>query len=220
MKADRVLFQMSAAAARCQAKRLCLFGSRARGDFRPGSDYNFAVWGIPEEERPSLLAAAGEIPTLLRLNVVFVSGDTSPALWESIRKDGVVLMDRFQLKYDSFRQALTRLQEGLAQYEQCPGALAADGVLFRFSYTCGLAWDTAREYLMDQGYWELNNPKAVMRQALAEGLISDGDGWLSLLEDYERVSQACGGAAEILRSIQDVYMDLLTALAKKTEKTE
>lgn len=215
METDRVTLQMSRLAADCHAKRLCLFGSRARGDFRPGSDYNFAVWGVPEEERPRLLAAMGEIPTLLRLNVVFVSGDTPPALWEGIRKDGVVLMDRFQLKYDGFQKALTQLQEGIVQYEQCPGALAADGVLFRFVHTCRLAWDAAREYLSDQGCWELNTPRAVMRQALAEGLISDGDGWFSLLEDYERVSQACGGAsAGLSEQVRQLYFPLLAELQK------
>lgn len=222
METDRVTLQMSRLAADCRAKRLCLFGSRARGDFRPGSDYNFAVWGVPEEERPRLLAAMGEIPTLLRLNVVFVSGDTPPALWEGIRKDGIVLMDRFEQTRSHFIQALALLREGAFQYAQSPGGLTGDGVLRRFVFTCEWAWKTAREYLLDQGALDLNSPRAVMREALAEGLISDGDGWLELLNDSERAAQACDGAAAagILRQIQDIYIDLLTALAEQTETAE
>lgn len=222
METDQVILRMSELAADRSAKRLCLFGSRARGDFRPGSDYNFALWGVPEEERPRLLADVEGLPTLSRLHLVFVSPATPPKLWERIRKEGVVLMDRFESARARFKQAQAQLREGLLQYARDPGGLAGDGVLRRFIFACEWAWRTTREYLLDEGYWELNSPKTVMRQALAEGLILDGDGWLRLLTDYERAARFCDGAAaaEILRGIQDVYMDLLTALAEKTEKTE
>lgn len=46
---DRLIEEMVALAGSHQAHRLCLFGSRARGDHRPDSDYDFALWGIPAD---------------------------------------------------------------------------------------------------------------------------------------------------------------------------
>ena len=49
---DRLIEEMVALAGSHQAHRLCLFGSRARGDHRPDSDYDFALWGIPADRQP------------------------------------------------------------------------------------------------------------------------------------------------------------------------
>ena len=35
----------------CGARKLVLFGSRARGDNRPRSDIDLAVFGMPEEQQ-------------------------------------------------------------------------------------------------------------------------------------------------------------------------
>ena len=59
-----------------------------------------------------------ELPTLLSFDIVFVSPRTSPALLENIEKDGIVLMDKFQEKLSKFEQAVTRLDEVIAVYDQ------------------------------------------------------------------------------------------------------
>ena len=40
---DRLIEEMVALAGSHQAHRLCLFGSRARGDHRPDSDYDLSL---------------------------------------------------------------------------------------------------------------------------------------------------------------------------------
>lgn len=40
---EHLIEEMKAVAERHHAQRLCLFGSRVRGDFRPDSDYDFAI---------------------------------------------------------------------------------------------------------------------------------------------------------------------------------
>lgn len=220
MERNSVIRQMTELAAGCHAKRLCLFGSRARGDHRPGSDYDFALWGVPKGERVKLLAAADELPVLVKLDLVFVSDTTAPALLESIQKDGIVLMDKFEGKFSNFRQALARLKEGVARYGRDPGDIVRDGVIQRFEFTCELAWKTAREYLLNQGYTDLNSPKAVMRQALEDGLISDGEGWMALLTDRNRTSHIYDEAVskEIYERIQGTYAALFEALLEKLEQ--
>ena len=77
---DRLIEEMKAVAERYHAQRLCLFGSRARGDFRPDSDYDFALWGVPTKLQPQLLNAVDELPSLHKVDVVFVDENTSAAL--------------------------------------------------------------------------------------------------------------------------------------------
>ncbi len=36
-----------------------------------------------------------------------------------------------------------------------------------------LAWKTTREYLLDQGFANLNSPKAVMREAYIYGILNN-----------------------------------------------
>ena len=219
IETDKIIAQMKELAAQYQAKRLYLFGSRARGDCRPGSDYDFALWGVPIEKQIKLQAAVEEMPCLYKLDLVFVSDRTASALLANIQKDGIVLMDKFESKYSSYKQALMRLRDGLAQYAQTPIEIVRDGVIQRFEFTCELALKTAREYLLDQGYTDINSPKAVMRQAMADGLVEDGDGWIDLLTDRNLTSHIYDEAvaSEILERVQTKYVDLLTALLDKME---
>ena len=63
-----------------------------------------------------------------------------------------------------------------------------DGVIQRFEFCTELAWKTMREYLIDQGYTELNSPKAVVKQAFAFGMIQDQAAWIELLNDRNLTS--------------------------------
>ncbi len=83
--------QLSAAAASCGCSRLVLFGSRARGDHRPGSDIDLAAWGLDPVAAGRLRLLLEDLPTLLRFDLVSVAPDTSAALLENIEREGVEL---------------------------------------------------------------------------------------------------------------------------------
>ena len=215
---NRLIEEMRALAETFRAQRLCLFGSRARGDFRPDSDYDFALRGIPADRQPQLLSAVDELPSLHKIDVVFVDEHTSPALVANIEKDGVVLMDKFTMKRENFQNAVLRLKEGLAGYDDATDKqLARDGIIQRFEFTCELAWKTTREWLLDQGHVELNSPKAVMRQAFADGLVADSDGWIGLLNDRNMTSHIYdeNTANLIFQRIQTCYLKLFESLLEK-----
>ena len=215
---DRLIEEMKAVAERYHAQRLCLFGSRARGDFRPDSDYDFALWGVPAACQPQLLNAVDDLPSLHKIDVVFVDEHTSQALLDNVRKDGVILMDKFTIKRENFESALLRLKEGLAGYEGASDPqLARDGIIQRFEFTCELAWKTARESLLEQGHVELNSPKAVMRQAFADGLVSDSDGWIGLLNDRNMTSHIYdeNTADQIFQRIRTCHLPLFEGLLEK-----
>ncbi len=73
------------------ARRLVLFGSRARGDFHERSDIDLAIYGMPEHSRGAFWLEAEELPTLLKLDIVHISPDTNPEFLQNIEKDGVTL---------------------------------------------------------------------------------------------------------------------------------
>ena len=97
----------------------------------------------------------------------------------------------------TFCRALSRLEEGISFADSSLSSVARDGVI--------------------QGFVNIDSPKAVMRQALASGLIADGDGWFSLLQARNVTSHMYSEdqAAVIYQNIRQTYLPLFLAL--KTE---
>jgi len=208
---------IAAAGAALGARRVVLFGSRARGDHRERSDVDLAVYGMPEENQWRFRDVLEGLDTLLDFDAVFVDENTSPALAANIERDGVVLMDKTADKLDKLRNAADRLAEALEEYETYKLDTIRDGVIQRFEFCAELAWKTTREYLLDQGYTEINSPKAVMKKAYADGLVPDG--WGVLLDDRNMTSHIYDDktAAAIFGRIAAQHLALLRALIAALE---
>lgn len=73
-------------------RKVVLFGSRARGDYKKTSDIDLAVWGgnIPA----FMLDVDEETSTLLNFDIVNMDGAVQPELRESIAKEGVVIYEK------------------------------------------------------------------------------------------------------------------------------
>lgn len=89
---EQVLLEIRDLADTHHIQRVLLFGSRARGDFPPTSDIDLAIEGgdhvsftLDVEERTS---------TLLKFDVVNLSGPVQPELLNSIQKEGIVLYEK------------------------------------------------------------------------------------------------------------------------------
>lgn len=202
--------QLAALARKYGARRLVLFGSRARGDNRPNSDIDLAVYGMPREKQTPFWLDCDDLPTLLKLDISFIHDGMDSKFLRNIEKDGVELMDKFQEKYDKLIAAVARLREALADYKKTPLDSIRDGTIQRFEFCTELAWKTMREYLMDQGYSEINSPKAVIRQAYAFGMIKDEQAWLALQTDRNMTSHVYDEetAKEIFERIENTYLKL------------
>jgi proline iminopeptidase len=83
----------AAIAAQPQVEEARLFGSRARGDFRPGSDIDIAVHGknLDFAAFLDLSARLDDLPILFKMDIVHLDmlGDSS--LRETIRQESVPL---------------------------------------------------------------------------------------------------------------------------------
>ena len=89
---EQVLLEIRDLADTHHIQRVLLFGSRARGDFSQTSEIDLAIEGgdyvsftLDVEERTS---------TLLKFDVVNLSGPVQPALLSSIQKEGIILYEK------------------------------------------------------------------------------------------------------------------------------
>lgn len=92
---DPVLQEIKKVAMKYKIERIILFGSRARGDNSPVSDYDIAVYSsyISDVEKTLFYHDIDEIQTLKKIDIVFIDEETDGGLIESINKDGVIIYD-------------------------------------------------------------------------------------------------------------------------------
>ena len=89
---ERVYEQIAEFARDAGARRVVLFGSRARGTGQPRSDIDLAVEGCPDFDRLSD-RLQDELWSLLRVDVVNLDADVSEELRREIALDGRVLYE-------------------------------------------------------------------------------------------------------------------------------
>ena len=158
-----------------------------------------------------------QLPTLLEYDLVHVTEKTSPAFAENIKKDGIVLMDASVVKIQQLHNALSRLEEAIAEYRQTGSTVVRDGAIQRFEFCAELAWKAAQDYMQAQGYLDVHSPKAVMRKAYAEHIITDEAGWLALLDARNQTSHLYDDAVAdaVYQAIGNTYLPLLRELSEK-----
>jgi nucleotidyltransferase substrate binding protein (TIGR01987 family) len=80
---------------------------------------------------------------------------------------------RFEEKKQDLVNAYTRLQEALAQPQN---EFIRDSVIQRFEFCYEAAWKVMKLWLLTKDI-DARNPKDVLKEALVQGLINDGDNW-------------------------------------------
>ena len=92
-----------------------------------------------------------------------------------------------------------------------------DGAIQRFEFCAELAWKAAQDYMQAQGYLDVHSPKAVMRKAYAEHIITDEAGWLALLDARNQTSHLYDDAVAdaVYQAIGNTYLPLLRELSEK-----
>ncbi len=197
-----------------KADKVVLFGSRARGDNRERSDIDIAVYGVSEALQAKFNFDIDDIDTLLDFDIVHINAKTSKELLDNIEKEGVIIMNKFDTKFSNFKNAIQRLKEAVTEYNNTNSLVVRDGAIQRFEFTTELAWKTLREYLLDQGYNDINSPKSVMKTAYSDKLINNEEHWIMLLNDRNVTSHIYNeeDANAVYTRIVDIYIDLFDEL--------
>ena len=220
---DKVLNEISRIALDYDINKVVLFGSRARGDNTPKSDYDIAVFAhnMDISEQTNFLEEIDNIRTLNKIDVIFIKKrhiDTE--LYQNIMNDGVDIMNKFQIKLNNYKNALSRLHEAIEEEKASKSLAVRDGAIQRFEFTSELAWKTVREYLLSEGVTDINSPKKVMREAYNNDLIENTEGWLRILDDRNLTSHVYDDedAADIYNRIMNEHIKLFDELEKVLDR--
>lgn len=93
---DNVLNEIKELAIKYNVKKVVLFGSRARGDNSPLSDYDIAVFdnSLSDIVKAKFCLDVEEIESLKKIDVVFISDSLSIEFIENIKKEGVLICEQ------------------------------------------------------------------------------------------------------------------------------
>ncbi|ADY57468.1 DNA polymerase beta domain protein region [Syntrophobotulus glycolicus DSM 8271] len=76
-------------------EKIVLFGSRAKGDYKPASDIDLAIFLLPEfNSKGYLTSDLEDLNTLLKIDITFINEHTDPKLLENIKREGISLYER------------------------------------------------------------------------------------------------------------------------------
>jgi len=125
---------------------------------------------------------------------------------------------RWKQRFENYSKALSQLQSALQQKKF--SVLEKDGVIKRFEFTFELAWKTLQDILQDRGYHDIKGPKPVIKQAFQDGILSDGQAWIDMLNDRNNSTHLYdeNEARKIFDNIQIKYFGLLNELKIFLEK--
>ncbi len=89
---------------------------------------------------------------------------------------------RWLQRFQNFKRAYKKLADAFEEDIEDLSDLEKEGVIQRFEYTFELAWNTMKNYLEYAGV-ELKekSPRAVIKEAFAASLISDGQQWIDMM---------------------------------------
>ncbi|XKH01373.1 nucleotidyltransferase substrate binding protein [Marinobacter nauticus] len=122
---------------------------------------------------------------------------------------------RWLQRFSNFRKALNQLDSAVQLSEERElSDLEKQGLIQAFEYTYELSWNTIRDYFRWQGNTGITGSRDAIREAFANGLVEDGDGWMRMLKDRNRTSHTYNEetAQEILKNILQLYHPLFGAL--------
>lgn len=75
-------------------EKVLIFGSRARGNFRNGSDIDFAIWTDNHEYFYRIWGELDELPTPYKFDVIDYKVLSHEGMKNSIDKDGIIFYEK------------------------------------------------------------------------------------------------------------------------------
>lgn len=207
--------------------KVVLFGSRARGDHQDTADIDLAVF--TRDDAANLLSLREDLDRadiIQTVDVVHYNTITSDRLRDEIKAEGIVLYaaaeeggapqmaHQLDYKLQDFQKALKKLQESLARDPHADD-LVLDAAIQRFEFTYELGWKLMKAYLKYQGNQEAVNPRSVIREGYREGLVSQGEAWLTMLQDRNMTARTFDEetAWTIWENIKGTHVKALEAFA-------
>ena len=125
---------------------------------------------------------------------------------------------RWKQRFSNYTRALQRLAEAVdLAGERELSNLEKQGLIKYFGSTHELAWNVLKDFLEHQGISNLIGSKDAVRSAFKNGLVDDGEAWMSMILDRNRSSHTYNLeiAEEIAGRILTVYYSEFLKLVRR-----
>ncbi len=121
---------------------------------------------------------------------------------------------RWKQRFQNFQKSLVDFRSALDKTEYT--ILEQAGLIQLFEVSFELAWKTLRDLLFYEGF-EVDSPRAAIRQAFASDILVSPEIWMEALEGRNRFSHTYDKklAEDSLRSIRTRYAPLLFELENR-----
>jgi len=125
---------------------------------------------------------------------------------------------RWVQRFANYKRALSQLEKFIAKGQL--NELEEQGLIQAFEYTHELAWNVLRDYLREQGNFDINGSRDATREAFKLDLIQDGDSWMDMIKDRNRTSHTYNKATAdmIAKNITERFFPLYIALRETMER--
>ena len=121
-------------------------------------------------------------------------------------------IEQIRLKKENYHHAFMRLQATLRKDADADD-MYLDATIQRFEFCFELAWKLMKAVLEYEGI-EANSPRSCIREGWKQGLISNAEAWLEMMEKRNLPSHTYDEnvAREIYHDVKERYVVLLEAL--------
>lgn len=141
---------------------------------------------------------------------------------------------RWVQRFNNYAKALAKLEqavqhinenyaideEGRIDKDDFLDDIIKEGLIQRFEYTHELAWKVVKDFLREAGNNQIFGSKDATREAFSEGLITNGDVWMDMIQSRNRTSHTYNEATadDIFLKIVKEYTAEFSQFRKKMEE--
>lgn len=132
---------------------------------------------------------------------------------------------RWHQRLQNFQHAFAELDEAVAlSNARGLSKLEEQGLIQAFEYTYELAWNSIRDFYLNQGETGIQGSRDAIRLAFERGLIEEGDQWLAMIKSRTLTSHTYNRetarliADQVLRCYHPLLKALLTTLEQQRDR--
>ena len=96
------------------------------------------------------------------------------------------------------------------------------GLIQSFEFTFELAWNLMKDYLHDNGIFDIVGSKGAIRSAFKNGVIENGAVWMDMIERRNETSHTYEEeiAIKVVDDVSNAYIDEMRKLLEKMREYE
>jgi nucleotidyltransferase substrate binding protein (TIGR01987 family) len=125
---------------------------------------------------------------------------------------------RWKQRFNNYQSALSSLEEGILLAKSRPlSDLEKQGIIQGFKVAHELFWKTVKDFLEFTGNIKIFGSKDATKEAFSQGLISNGDNWMKMIESRNLTSHTYNKAIanDIVSNTIEIYYELFKQFESK-----